>query len=62
MKYLNQSLIRKALKALKKTYSEDFDVIIAAQQEILSIFGEMTNEEISAYEIQAEEVHKKMNK
>jgi hypothetical protein len=62
MKYLNQSLIRKALKALKKTYSEDFDVIIAGQQEILSIFGEMTNEEISAYEIQAEEVHKKMNK
>jgi hypothetical protein len=62
MEYPNQSLIRKALKALKKTYSEDFDVIIAAQQEILSIFGEMTNEEISAYEIQAEEVHKKMNK
>ena len=62
MKFINQSLIRKALKALKKTYSEDFDVIIAGQQEILSIFGEMTNEEISAYEIQAEEVHKKMNK
>jgi len=62
MEYPNQSLIRKALKALKKTYSEDFDVNIAGQQEILSIFGEMTNEEISAYEIQAEEVHKKMNK
>jgi len=62
MEYPNQSLIRKALKALKKTYSDDFDVIIAGQQEILSIFGEMTNEEISAYEIQAEEVHKKMNK
>jgi|688.fasta_scaffold227007_3 hypothetical protein len=62
MKFINQTIIRKALKALKKTYSEDFDVIIAAQQEILSIFGEMTNEEISAYEIQAEEVHKKMNK
>ena len=62
MEYPNQSLIRKALKALKKTYSEDFDVIIAGQQEILSIFGEMTNEEISAYQIQAEEVHKKMNK
>ena len=62
MAYPNQTIIRKCLKALKKTYSEDFDVIIAAQQEILSIFGEMTNEEISAYEIQAEEVHKKMNK
>jgi len=62
MKFINQTIIRKALKALKKTYSEDFDVIIAGQQEILSIFGEMTNEEISAYEIQAEEVHKKMNK
>lgn len=62
MEYLNQTIIRKALKALKKTYSEDFDVIIAGQQEILSIMGEMTNEEISAYQIQANEVHNKMNK
>ena len=62
MEYPNQTLIRKCLKALKLTYSEDFNLVIAAQQEILSLMGEMTNEEISAYEIQADEFHKKMNK
>jgi hypothetical protein len=62
MAYPNQTIIRKCLKALKKTYSEDFNEVIAAQQEILSIMGEMSNEEILDYEIQADEVHNKMNK